>query len=65
MFDIGVSHINPNGIPAPWPRLYELENVTNEFDLYLKDFLHAKNNLEDFNEAIIDKVKLFIYTHLN
>lgn len=57
--EIEAEHIDLNRIPAPWPRLQEFENENNRFSYTLKGFNYAKNNIQGFNEAVIEKVKSF------
>lgn len=56
MLEIGISHIDPDGIPAPWPRLLDFENATLVSAHDLKNFLQAKVSIQSFNEDIIEKV---------
>lgn len=57
MLKIGISHIDLDGIPAPWPRLLDYENNASISSSKLKEFLHTKALVENFNEDIIEKVK--------
>lgn len=57
ILEIGISHIDLDGIPAPWPRLLDYDNITLVSRLKLKDFLQTKALVEDFNDDIIEKVR--------
>lgn len=57
----GVDHIDANGIPAPWPQLEKYENESHHLSHVMKDFNYAKNGIQDFNEAIIEKVHNTFY----
>lgn len=56
LLEIGSNHIDPDGIPAPWPRLQTFENDSMTLSHKLKDFHYATLNIQNFNDAIIVKV---------
>lgn len=58
LFEYEVRHIDLNGIPAPWPRLLNFENMSTWFENRLDDYSDARDRLEDFNEAAIEKVRI-------
>lgn len=54
-------HLDLDGIPAPWPRLLQFENISVRLDRKLDNFLEAKNCIEDYDDSNIEKVNNLIF----
>lgn len=57
-------HLDLDGIPAPWPRLLQLEDFSVRLDRKLDDFLEVKGCIEDYDAANIEKVSETAFGHV-
>lgn len=57
LYESGAGHIDLKGIPAPWPRLTKYENIAKLLDQKFDDFLNAKDDIEQYSNSGIAKVK--------
>ena len=61
LLEVGAAHIDLSGIPAPWPRLLSFENISIQMEADLDEFLNARDDLEEFNASIIEKVSFQVF----
>ena len=55
-FELKTEHLDLHGIPAPWLKLYEYENVTKNLTDRFTSFDNARQQIGNFDDNSINKV---------
>lgn len=57
MLASGAGHLDPNGIPAPWLKLWSFENQTTITEARVNEAIGAAEFVRDFDDAIVEKLQ--------
>lgn len=57
MLATGAGHLDPNGIPAPWLKLWSVENQTTRTEGRVDEAIGAAEYVRDFDDAIVEQLQ--------